>query len=430
MAASTASTEDAPPPLEAPAPAWAPLRSRDFRLLCVTQLATGMRTPMMFVTQAWYVNLAAPEDRRVLLLGLLATLRGLVFLSYVVFGGAIADRFPRRRTLVLAHTMALVSTAVTGALLYLPGASEGQGAWLPLFFLLFTAFGLVNAQDLPTRSAMIAESVPASVLTSAVTIFQLSLASTMLIGAPLAGQLIERVGFGTTYLVAGAGHLVVLGALALMRSGQAAADPDATSESVLENMRAGLRQLRDDPVVRWIVLATWVSFTAGISVMGLLIAAWVHDVLALDAAGWGTMMVFWGVGGVLASGTLALRGEYGRKGPLFLGALLVFGLAVLGFGLSRALLVAFLFNGVAGAANQLVRILGIASLQKVVPNRMLGRVMALLMLSQGIAQTFGIAIGALGQAVGLQVLYPAAGASLVLFALALAASQRPLRTLD
>lgn len=430
MAASTASTEDAPPPPpEAQAPAWAPLRSRDFRLLCVTQLATGMRTPMMFLTQAWYVNLAAPEDRRVLLLGLLATLRGLVFLSYVVFGGAIADRFPRRTTLVLSHAVALVATAVTGALLYLPGASEGEGAWLPLFFILFTAFALVNAQDLPTRSAMIAESVPASLLTSAVTIFQLSLASTMLIGAPLAGQLIERVGFGTTYLVAGLGHVVVLWALAFMRSGQAAADPDAASESVLENMRAGLQHLRD-PVVRWIVLATWVSFTAGISVMGLLIAAWVRDVLALDAAGWGTMMAFWGAGGVLASGALAVRGQYGRKGPLFLGALLAFGLAVLGFGLSRALLAAFLFNGAAGASNQLVRILGIASLQNVVPNRMLGRVMALLMLSQGIAQTFGIAVGAIGQAVGLEVLYPAAGASLVLFALALAAAQRPLRTLD
>lgn len=417
-------------PLGGPPRAGAPLRIAEFRLLCITQLATGLRMPMSFLTQAWYVNLAAPDNMRVLLLGLLATMRGLVFLGYVVFGGAFADRYPRRTMLLISHALAFGSTLLIGGLLFLPGASTGDGGWLWVMFVLFTAFGLINAQDLPTRNAMIADVVPASMLTSAVTIFQLSLSLTIIVGAPLTGVLIETFGFGVTYLLAGVGHVVVFVAVARMRSGESAADPEAAGESVLDNVRAGIERLRADAVVRWVVLASWVSFTAGMSVMGLLIAAWVRDVLELDAAGWGLLMVSWGAGAVLASGVLALRGEYGHKGPLFLGSMLLFGVAVIGFGFSRELVLAFIFNGIAGATMQLLRIIGVASLQNVVPNRLLGRVMALLMLSQGIAQAAGVAVGGLGQWLGLELLYPAAGLTIVLFTLALVMAQRPLRTLD
>ena len=426
----TGHTAPAEAPTEGPSAAGSPLRIHEFRLLCITQLATGLRMPMLFFTQAWYVNEVAPDDRRLLLLGLLASLRGAVFLLYILFGGAFADRYPRRTMLLASHTFALGATTVTAALLFLPSASAGEGAWLWVMLAMFTSFALINAQDLPTRNAMIADIVPLSRITSAVTIFQLALAVTFLVGAPIAGWAVDHLGFGTTYLLAGIGHLVVLAVVLRMRSGGAAADPDATQQSVLANVRAGIDHMRGDPVVRWIVLLTWVAFTAGMSVMGMLIAAWVGDVLELGATGWGVMAMFWWAGGVLASVALMFRGEYGRKGPLLLGATLVFGLAVLGFGLSRDIAPAFLFNGLAGANFQLIAIVGIASVQAAVPSRLLGRVMALLMLSQGIAQLAGLALGALGQLISLHMLYPAAGLAIVLFALATAALQRPLRTLN
>lgn len=429
----TSSEDDSLPSAQGPPPTqgWgAALQIREFRLLCVTQLASGLRQPMTFVTQAWYVNVVAPEDQRVLLLGLLATLRGSVFLGYIVFGGAFADRYPRRRMLIASHTIGFASALLIGGLLFLPGASEGEGPWLWIMLAFFTALGLIDAQDMPARSAMIADTVPGSMLTSAVTIFTMSLSVTMLIGAPATGLLLERFGFGTTYIIAGLGHIIVILALLRMRVSATPADPDAARQSVLSNIRVGLGYLRSDPVVRWIVLASWVSFTIGMSVMGLLIAAWVRDILALDATGWGVMMVFWGVGGLIASGALSLKGEFGRKGPLYLTALFVFGLAVVGFGFSRILIVAFLFNGLAGGMQQWIRILSTASLQHVVPNRVLGRVMSLLILSQGISQTFGLAIGALGQWIGLETLYPAAGFAIIAFAVVLAISQPRLRALD
>ncbi|HJM75086.1 MAG TPA: MFS transporter [Dehalococcoidia bacterium] len=416
-----------PPPTQG----WgAALQIPAFRLLCVTQLASGLRQPMTFVTQAWYVNVVAPEDQRVLLLGLLATLRGSAFLAYIVFGGAFADRYPRRKMLITSHAVGFSSALLIGGLLFLSGASTGDGPWLWIMLAFFTALGLINAQDMPARNAMIADVVPNSMLTSAVTIFTMSLSVTMLVGAPSTGLLLEHFGFGTTYIVAGLGHIVIILALLRMKVSEQAADPDAARESVIANVRVGLARLRSDPVVRWIVLASWVSFTIGMSVMGLLIAAWVRDILELDATGWGAMMVFWGIGGLLASGALSLKGEFGHKGPLYLAALFVFGLAIVGFGYSRILIVAFLFNGLAGGMQQWIRILSTASLQHVVPNRVLGRVMSLLILSQGISQTFGLAIGALGQYIGLEMLYPAAGFAVIAFTILLAISQPRLRALD
>ena len=434
--AATAQSPEPPAPSDfvedtPPQSSWnAPLRIPAFRLICITQLATGMRMPMAFITQAWYVNTVAPESQRILLLGLLATLRGAVFLAYVVFGGAFADRYPRRAMLLISHAIAFSSTLLIGGLFFLPGASEGDGPWLWIMFALFTGFGLINAQDLPTRNAMIADAVPTSMLTSAITIFSMCLSITMLIASPITGEVIDRFGFGTTYLFAGIGHVIVIAAVLRMHAGESAADPDAAGESVLANIRTGLSRLRTDPVVRWVVIASWVSFTLGMSVMGLLIAAWTRDILGLDAAGWGVLMVAWGGGGVLASGALASRGEFGRKGPLYLAAILIFGLSVTAFGFSRGFVLAFIFNGIAGGMQQWIRILSTASLQHAVPNHVLGRVMSLLMLSQGIAQTFGLLIGAIGQWIGLEVLYPSAGIAITSFAVFLAVTQRSLRQLD
>lgn len=417
-------------PYDLPSESGSLLGIRDFRLLCMTQLATGLRMPMLFFTQSWYVVEAAPDDRRVFLLGLLAALRGAVFLLYIVFGGAFADRYPRKTTLLVSHTLAVTGVVITGCLLLLPGAANGEGAWLWVMLVLFSGFGLINAQDLPTRSAMIDEIVPPSRVTSAVTIFQLCLAVTIMLGALLAGWTIGHLGFGASYLIAGFPHLIVMAILGRMSIGDSAADPGASMESVLANIRSGINHLIGNPAVLWIVLLTWIAITAGISVMGMLIAAWVRDILFLGASGWGLMMVFWGVGAVSVSSILVSRGEYGHRGLLFLGCTLTFGLAILGFSLSRDLLPAFLFNGLAGASFQLNGILGIAVVQTEISSRLHGRVMSLLMLAQGISQISALAMGVLGQMIGLELLFLMAGVTIVLITMLTAAMQKPLRSLN
>ncbi|PKB56535.1 MAG: hypothetical protein BZY69_01265 [SAR202 cluster bacterium Casp-Chloro-G1] len=404
----------------------ATLQHRDFRLLLFMQLTSSMREPTLFITQAWYVNEAAAESQRLLMLGLLSGLRGAAFLSYTLFGGTFADRFPRTRVLTISHIVGLASVLIVGGLLTFPAVSNGEGPWLLVMLVMFASFGLISGQDQPTRSAMIRDSVPAHLLTRAITQHQLVMSLALLIVAPLAGLSVERLGFATTYLIAGLGHVAVL--LALTRiSSRLASDPDAARESVLSNLRAGIAVLRTDAVVRWTVLSTWGVTALGLSVMGGLISAWVSEILDLDASGWGVLVVFWGIGGIVASLWLSVRSDVRHIGAGFLVACVLIGVAVLGFSLSRIVIAAFLFNGMVGFSHQLVLTFSTTLVQRQVPNRLLGRVTGLLMLAGGLMQIAGLGAGLLAQALGLEVVYSAAGISIIVLMLVIAARQRPLR---
>jgi MFS family permease len=196
---------------------------------------------------------------------------------------------------------------------------------------------------------------------------------------------------------------------------------------VLSNIRAGISVLREDPVVRWTVLSTWGVTALGLSVMGGLISAWVSEILDLDASGWGIMVVFWGIGGILASGWLGIRTDVRHIGAGFLLACLLVGVAVLGFSLSRIVIVAFLFNAMVGFSHQLVLTFSTTLVQRQVPNRLLGRITGLLMLSGGLMQVSGLAMGLLAQALGLEVVYAAAGVSIIALIAVVAVKQSPLR---
>jgi MFS family permease len=407
---------------------FAPLRVRDFRLVLLIQLMSSVRQPMQFFAQAWFVTQAASDSNRVVLLGLLATMQGTAYLIWVLFGSALSDRYPRRLTLTVTHLVGFVWLLGTALLLRIPGAAEGDGKWLWIMMFVFIEFGVMMAQDIPSRAAFAGEVVPTPVRTSAITMHWLVFALALVIGAPLTGWMIERIGFANLYLVAASMHIfVVLGLRAIRTQGEAA-DPEASASSVFENVREGLRYLAQDAAMRWTVVLTIVALAMGILTMGILVAAWVSDVLLLDAQGWGRLALFWGLGGVLANLTLIMRGDYQGKGMLFLGGAGLLGVSVLGVSASRTVVptaVAFAF---AGFGAQMVMTVGNAIAQAIVPARLLGRVMGLLWVAQGLAQGSGLFVGLIGQAIGLTVLYPLVGA-LMLVVVAITFVKSPLRTL-
>ena len=428
---------DAPPGANVGAPARAPvhaareaLRLPPFRLLLGSQFAVGMTQPMLFFTQGWYVNTAAPAGQEVLYLGGVGAARGVAFLLYVLLGGAIADRFPRRTVVILSHLATAGMILLIGSLLFVPAIREGEGATLPIMIALFATFGLTMGQDMPTRTSMVRDAVPERLLTTAIPLFQMSLSFAFLFAAPFAGWAIEHLGIPQTYLLAVAGPLAVLLLVRQLPRNIAAADPEASQSSILRNLADGLAVLRERPEVRWTVFLTWASQMFGLSVMGILIAAWVRDILGLDAAGWGLMALFWGVGNIVATAALTARGPLRHKGALFLSSAALFGVAVLGFSLSRTVVPAFFFNGLAGVGFMLVTTLGLAIVQTTVPNRLLGRVTGLLYLGLGLMQVSGLLLGVAAVFVGIERMYVAAGVSMLAITALVALRQRPLRDVD
>jgi hypothetical protein len=124
-----------------------------------------------------------------------------------------------------------------------------------------------------------------------------------------------------------------------------------------------------------------------------------------------------------------LQGGYRGKGRLFLGAGVLYGVAVITYAVSRSIPLTGLAMLGAGLAFQMQQTVGTAILQTVVPRELLGRVTALLFLAQGLGQTSGLAFGLIGQAIGLELLFPIVGGVMLASAVAIAALQRPLRAL-
>ncbi len=142
------------------------------------------------------------------------------------------------------------------------------------------------------------------------------------------------------------------------------------------------------------------------------------------------MAVTWGVGGLIASVWLSWRGDVHHMGAWFLGAGLLMGVGTFAFGLSRLIVLAFLFNGVVGMSYQLLLTWGVTIVQREVPNRLLGRVTGLLLLAGGLMQIAGLVVGVLAQILGIELVYPLAGLGICLFVVLLTWRQRPLRQLD
>lgn len=439
MAGVTGSPAAPPPPPSTPVTALPAsrfgsagdaLRLPAFRVLIATQLVVGLTQPILFFTQGWWVNRASPDGAEVIYLGLLGASRGLVFLLYVTVGGAVADRFPRRRVLRLSATSSVLLILCIDALLWVPAVREGQGAALPLMIALFATFGLIMAQDLPTRTSMVREALPDHLVGGGIAFFQLAISGALVFAGPFAGWSIERFGIPATYVMGVGGPAGVLLLSLLLPRDVGAADPEARQTSILANVTDGVRVLREEPVVRWVVLLTWISTASALSVMGVLIAAWVDHVLGLDAAGWGRLAIFWGLGSLVASVTLTARNLTRRRGRFFLGASMLLGASVLGFSLSRALPLAYLFNGLAGMSFMAFNIAGLSIVQAIVPNRFMGRVTGLLLLGNGLMQVVALGVGILAGLVGIESVYVAAGIVILGASTMVAVAQRPLRTLD
>lgn len=406
------------------------LRLREYRLLLGTQLAVGLTQPLLFFTQGWYVTTAAPEGKAVLYLGALGASRGVAFLAYVLFGGAFADRFPRRRVVIVSQFVSFSMTLAIGALLLVPSVREGEAWLLPLMIGLFATFGLVQGQDGPTRTSMLRDVVPETLLASALSLFFMILSAALLVAAPFSGWSLEHLGVGATYLISAVGPAAVLLCALQMKSAGSAADPDARRESVWENLRGGLAVLAEQPAVRWTVLLTWTSTAAGLSVMGVLVGVWVKDILHLGASGWGALALFWGLGSVVSTTYLMTRPSLRHRGWLFLGACGGLGLAVLGFSLSRSIPFAFAFNALAGVTFMVMNTVSIGIVQAMVPNRVLGRVTGLLLLGGGLMQVTGLFVGLLAAAIGIERTYPIAALVIIGVSTLVALRQRPLRDLD
>lgn len=367
------------------------LRLRNFRLFWTGQVISLTGTWMQTTAQAWLV-LKLTNDSP-FALGVVITLQFIPVMLFALFGGVLADRLPKRGTLVLTQGMLLAQAALFGGLV----ATGLIQLWQ--VYVLAVVQGLITAIDNPLRQAFLYEMVGRDHLVNAVGLNSMSFQGARIVGPALAGAVITLIGIAPTLILNAFSFIPVIGALLLMDANAFFANTSAAGGSLRGRLIEGLAYAARTPIVLSIlvVVAFIGTFGYNFSVIVPLVA---DNVLKTDATGFGLLSAAMGIGALIAAfGTAYVRQITMRRLLLSGGLFSIFlgGLAVsTSFPLSVALLIIVGIAGItcATSANSL--------LQLNTPEQLRGRVLSInILLTQGSTPIGGFFLGSLGEAVGV-----------------------------
>ena len=372
------------------------LRHRDFRVFFAGQAVALVGSWMQQVAQAWLVLSLTNSPLR---LGLVGSLNFLPILLFALVGGAVADRLPKRRLLVLTQSLLFCQTA-TLALLIVSGRVR---YWH--ICVLALVWGIANTIDLPVRQAFVVELAGRGDVTSAVALNSAAFNVARIVGPAAAGLLIARAGVAPAYFINAGAFVVVIVALLTVRARGTPLPRGGTT--IGEEIREGVGYVLHTPRIL-ILLAVLAVISITVFNFSVYVPLFARQVLGLGPEGFGLLMAAVGVGAV--------------GGALTLGALQAPSISLLftaGF-LSCTGLVVMSTIGRFGVAALVLFVLGWisvmvvagcqAALQLAAPDRLRGRIMSLHTFIYGGVFPFGaFTVGSISEHWGVSWAFRVAG---------------------
>ncbi|HMC69377.1 MAG TPA: MFS transporter, partial [Mycobacteriales bacterium] len=289
---------------------FASLRVRNYRLFASGQVVSLTGTWMQRVAQDWLVlNLSHNSGTAV---GLTTGLQFAPVLFLGMYGGVVADRYNKRRVLVMTQIAAGFLALVLG-LLDLSGAVQ-----LWHVYALAFALGVATAIDSPVRQAFVSELVGPSLLPNAVGLNSATFNTARVLGPATAGLLIAATG-GTSlvFLINAASFIAVLAVLLLMRDDELfVGKPIARRKGAV---REGLAYVRRRPELVAITALVGVVGTLGFNFQ-LTSALMTKNVFHKGAGAYGILSAVYAFGALLGALAAARRGRASRRRTVFVAA--------------------------------------------------------------------------------------------------------------
>ncbi|MFI2765562.1 MFS transporter [Streptomyces echinatus] len=351
-----------------------------------------------------------------------ASLAGLVpMVAFALWGGAVADTVDRRKLLLVTNT----GIAVTSLLFWAQAVTglDSVGVLMVLLALQQAFFGL-NA---PARTASIARLVPAEQLPAANALGSTVMQTGLVAGPLLAGVLIPVIGLPELYLVDALALCVTVWAVHRLPA-LPPLDGSAARRAGVREIAAGFRYISRHKVLLLSFLADIVAMVFGMP------RALFPQLAAQTYGSWGEGfalgVLFAGipVGAVLGGLFSGVFSRARRHGPMVIGAVVAWGVAIAGFGLSGNLWVAVLFLAAAGVADMVSMVFRGAILLSAATDEMRGRMQGVFtVVVAGGPRLADVLHGTAGAAFGPRAAVAGGGALVVVVMLALACAVPALR---
>ncbi|GAT70101.1 MFS transporter [Planomonospora sphaerica] len=344
------------------------LRNRNYRLFAIGGVVSNVGGWMQRTAQDLLV--LDLTNGSATALGVATALQFLPMLLFGLWGGMLADRYPKRRVLLVAQSL-MGLLALTMGVLTVTGAVREWHVYVMAFTL-----GLIACVEVPTRQSFVVEMVGRKDLPNAIALNASSFNLARVVGPAVAGLLIHMLGgTGPIFLVNAVSFLAVLGGLLLMRASELTT-PDPVPR-VKGQLREGLRHVLERPdLLMPILMIAFVSmFTQSFSMS---IALMAREVFAAGPSSFGLASSMFAVGALGGALMAARRTKPSRR--LLVGGAISFGLFQIATGLAPGYPVYLLLLVPTGVALITVNTTANAGVQLAAAPEMRGRVMGLYVL--------------------------------------------------
>ncbi len=342
---------------------------------------------MQTVAQAWLVLKLTNSS---LMLGVVAFAGYMPIVLVALYAGVVVDHVDRRRLIIGAQTLLMLSAFVLGGLTW-------AGVVKVEYVIALAALnGLVSSFDMPGRQAFVVEMVGRDDLPNAIAMNSMIFNGARMIGPAIAGLSIAVIGVTGCFMLNGVSYLAVIWSLFEMQLPRH--ERRQFGATMMRQVRLGLGYVWRHRPTLWLLVLVAINMGIGMQ-YSVLIPMFARDLLHVGAHGYGFLMAAQGLGAVVSAIVMNSR----SAAPKALRQNLVFGIfcmaiAVAGFGVSRWMwisLVAQMFIGV-GLMNHMVT--SNTLLQLFVADELRGRVMSIYTLSFiGTAPVGSLAVGYIGE---------------------------------
>lgn len=357
-----------------PLRAFTSLRQRNYRSYWLGQMVSLIGTSMQILGQSWLVLKLTQSP---LQLGLVGALQFLPVLLFSIFGGVFADRWPKKRVLLLTQT----ADMLLAFLLWLLVVTDTVQLWH--VYILVLLLGIASTLDKPARQSFVIELVGRTELPNAVALNFSIVNLARIVGPGLGGVIIALSGVKLLFLLNALSYGAALLGLALINSHQLYARPEQESQAgerqkTWQSLREGVAYVWHTPAVLLTILVVGFVLLFG-SNFGVVLPLFATDVLNVGATGFGFLSAATGIGALIATLWLAWSHQRPTLRAILLGAL-VFSVVEAAFALSRSYQLSLTLIAGIGFAEIFFATLAITALQSIAPDHLRGRVMSVYIL--------------------------------------------------
>ena len=383
---------------------WRALRHRNFRLFFGGQSISLIGTWMTRIATSWLVYRLTGSA---MLLGTVSFMGQIPTFLLAPFAGVWVDRLDRRRVLVWTQALSAVQSLALAAL------TLSHLITIPWILGLAVLQGMINAFDMPGRQAFMVQMVEDRAdLGNAIAINSSMVNMARLVGPSLAGLVIAASNEGWCFFIDGISYLAVIASLLMMRIHVPPGRRKITS--TLTELKEGWTYVSGFLPIRTILLLFCL-----VSLMGMpfvvLMPIFAARVLHGGPNFLGFLMGAMGVGALVSAISLAARKTVRGLIRMIPIAAAVFGVGLIGFGLSHTFWLSMLTVFVAGAGMMQGMAASNTIIQTLSPEDKLGRVMSYYTMAfVGMAPFGSLLAGGLASAIGASITVIISGAVVIL----------------